>query len=77
MFPGLVLYCTDLAQHLVTAGYDLGDLDDVDDLKQIVIYLMCLMCAKFITNPIVQHEWDTIPARSSVTLQWLMQWVMR
>ena len=29
MFPGLDLYCTDPAQHLITAGEDLDDLSDL------------------------------------------------
>ena len=36
MFPGLDLYCTDLPQHLKTAGEDLDDLDR--DLFDIYIH---------------------------------------
>ena len=35
MFPGLDLYCADLAQSLTTAGEELDDLDhDLSDLSE-------------------------------------------
>ena len=34
-FRGLDLYCTDPAQYLITAGYDLDDLDDLSDLSDL------------------------------------------
>ena len=38
MFSGLDLYCTDPAQHLTTAGYDLDDLYDLDrDLSDLSV----------------------------------------
>ena len=40
MFSGLDLYCTDPAQHLTTAGYDLDDLYDLDrDLSDLSVRL--------------------------------------
>ena len=33
MFPGLDLYCTDPAQHLITAGEELDDRDPVRRVK--------------------------------------------
>ena len=39
MFLGLDLYCTDLPQHLTTAGEDLDDLDrGLSDLSDVWIY---------------------------------------
>ena len=35
MFPGLDLYHTDPAQHLITAGEDLDDLYDLSDISDL------------------------------------------
>ena len=50
VFPGLDLYCTDLAQHIIRAGSDLeylsdGDISDLFEVSNLVSFVAYL-CAR-------------------------------